>query len=594
MNSQSINTQKTQARSLINKGDFTGANHLLMNICQANPDAESLYLLGMVRWQMRDFAMAENFMKQAIKLQPDSDANWQGLGMSQLSLGKYADAITSFNQCIAINPKNVQSMNSLGNIYRETGKTDLAEQHFKRALKIQPNNAESLSFLGNIYLGKCMYDEAIKCYKNSVKKNPNYIDAHFNIGCAYQGLGQNEIAIKHYRQAKKLNPAATQPVAAIANALEKQGKNDEALKQINPLIKQNILAADVVSTYAKICINTKLYSEGIDISNRFLETTKTTVVSPILEQEIRFSLGDLYNKTDEYDKAFQQYKIANEMRAYNYDRAAMEAYFESIKRAFPIEKNKDQPVSNNKSNTPIFILGMPRSGTSLIEQILASHNEVSGAGELPYITDIANRISSSHAGTGTYPGSIENINEQFLNEQSKKYLNLLRKHGGKSNYITDKMPHNFMYVGLIKMLFPNSKIIHCLRDPLDVCLSIYFHNFNSNHPYSDKFENLGHYYNLYRDLMSHWNDYTGDDIYDISYEALLSEPESKVREILNFLGLEWQDSCMKFYENKRTVSTPSYTQVKQPLYKSSMKRWKNYEEHIAELKQSVCEEYLLK
>lgn len=593
MNSQSSNQQKTQVRSLINKGDFTSANRLLMNLCQVSPDAESLYLLGLVRWQMRDFAMAENFMKQAVNLQSSSDANWQGLGMSQVSLGKYADAITSFNQCLVINPKNVQAMNSLGNIYRETGKIDHAEQYFKNALKIQPNNAETLSFLGNIYLGKCLYDEAIKCYKKSIKKNPNYIDAHFNIGCAYQGLGQHEIAINHYRHAKKLNPAATQPVTAIANSLEKQGKNEEALKQINPLIKDNILTADIVSTYAKICVNTKQYADGIDISNRFLQTTNATAVSPILEQETRFSLGDLYNKVAEYEKAFQQYKIANEMRPYNYDRAAMEAYFESIKRAFPLDKTKQLPASSNQQKTPIFILGMPRSGTSLIEQILASHNEVSGAGELPYITDIANQINPNCGGISGYPGAIENINNQFLNKQSKKYINLLGKHGGKSNYITDKMPHNFLYIGLIKMLFPNSKIIHCLRDPLDICLSIYFHNFNSNHPYSDKLENLGHYYNLYRELMSHWNDYTGDDIFEISYEALLSEPEPRVREMLNFLDIEWQDNCMKFYENKRTVSTPSYTQVRQPLYKSSMKRWMNYENNIAQLKKSICEDYLL-
>ena len=150
-----------------------------------------------------------------------------------------------------------------------------------------------------------------------------------------------------------------------------------------------------------------------------------------------------------------------------------------------------------------------------------------------------------------------------------------------------------MYVGFIHMLFPNSKIVHCLRNPMDVCLSIYFHNFNQNHPYSDNLGNLGHYYNQYRYLMDFWHDRYGDMILDVSYERLLTEPESTTRELLQHLGLEWQDNCLKFYENRRTVSTPSYAQVTQPLYTSSRERWINYESHVDELRLSLDDRFLI-
>lgn len=590
MNDHIRNQKKSLARNLISRNDFLGANRTLAELYQNSPDGETCYLLGVVSENMRNFAMAENYMKQAVNIQPNSDANWQGLGMCQMLHGKYAEAISSFNQCLTLNPKNTQAINNLGNICRETGKINEAEIYFRNALKIQPNNSETLSFLGNIYLEKCMYPEAISYYKKSVKKNPNYLDAHYNLGCAYQGLGEHDMALKHYRQAKKINPTATQPVTAIANSLEKQGKNEKALKQIDPLIKQNIITTDVVTTYARICINTRSYLEGIELSNKFLGTTKSTLIPPISEQEIRFNLGDLYNKNKEYDKAFQQYKIANEIRPHKYNRTATEDYFKSITQIFSQNEITNLPISNNLSDTPIFIVGMPRSGTSLIEQILASHNKISGAGELPYIADIANKTNSSY---DAYPGSIKNVDTSFLNEQSKNYMSLLRKHGLGEKYVTDKMPHNFIYIGLIKMLFPNCKVIHCLRDPVDVCLSIYFHNFNSNHPYSDNLANLGHYYNQYKKLISHWSKIYDDSIHNVSYENIISEPKKHITELLNHLDLEWQDNCSKFYENKRTVNTPSYSQVRQPIYNTSIKRWKNYEQHIDDLIREINKDFLV-
>jgi hypothetical protein len=278
------------------------------------------------------------------------------------------------------------------------------------------------------------------------------------------------------------------------------------------------------------------------------------------------------------------------MRPYQYNRQCFEESFTNIINTFK-ENSQKNTISQNEYNTPVFIVGMPRSGTTLIEQILSSHSEVCGAGELAYLGEIAEQAIPDKKDI-RYPECINHLSAEKLTQLSENYLAKLTTHGDGSKHISDKMPHNFMYVGLIQKLFPNCKIIHCLRNPLDVCLSIYFHNFNQNHPYTDQLSNLGHYYNQYRRLMKFWKSQYDDLIIEVSYEELLTDAESNVIKILKHVGLEWQDSCLKYYENKRTVSTPSYSQVNQPLYTASMERWRNYAAHIDELKAAIDDEYL--
>lgn len=581
-----FNKKKIRAKSLFNKKDYINASKLYTELCSEYSDAECHYMLGLTYMYSTNYASAEQHLFQALQIDPTFQQAWNQLGITQATQRKFDNAITSFKKSLEIKPRNTKALNNLGNLYREIGHLTEAENCYKQSLKLDSKNFITINNIANIFLTRCEYDRAEKYYLKAIKLNKDYFDAFYNLGATYQSKGDNKLAIKYYKRAQKIRPNDFQAQVAIANSYEKQGKHDIALELIDPLLSKNILTPDIADIYSKICIKNKEYDKGINLVTKCL----TIPVNPIHEQALHFSLGDLYDKNKLYDEAYKQYLQANTMRPYQYNKQHYEAAFTNIINIFKGESQK-RNISLNQSNTPVFIVGMPRSGTTLIEQILSSHSEVCGAGELPYLGEIAEQAISDNKSI-RYPECINHLSAGNLTQLSDDYLAKLNSHGDGRKHISDKMPHNFMYVGLIRKLFPNCKIIHCLRNPLDVCLSIYFHNFNQNHPYTDKLSHLGHYYNQYRKLMAFWKCQYDDLIIDISYEELLTDAEHNVRKILDHVGLEWQDNCLKYYENKRTVSTPSYAQVKQPLYTASMERWRNYTSHIDELKAAVGDEYL--
>lgn len=580
-----ISQKREKARKLYNTNRLPDALRLYTELCHSHPDAESHFMLGMISSLYSNHALSEKHFLEAIKYDPNSDSAWSQLGTTQATLGKYETAVNSLRNAITLNPNNSNALNNLGNIYRELGKISEAEACYRASIKLNKKDSIALNNLANIYLTQCDYDKAEMFYKEAIKHNKTYFDAYYNLGVTHQSKGDYKLALNYYKRAQKLNPNNFQPQSAIANLYEKQGNYSKSLEYIEPLINRNIITTDIADTFSKICIKKKEYDRGIDAIKRCLAAN----ISPINEQALRFSLGDIYDKKEMYDEAFIEYSSANNMRPYNYNKEAIEQYFNNIKNTFINLGSEPKSTSGNLSKKPVFILGMPRSGTSLIEQILSSHSKVTGAGELPYIGAFTNQLSSS----SNFPNSITTIAQDRLYEISNSYLQKIEALDKYSMHITDKMPHNFLYIGFIRMLFPSCKIIHCLRDPLDVCLSIYFHNFNQNHPYSDNLKNLGHYYNQYRDLMNTWHNLYDNFIIDISYEDLLGDPVLYINKILDHLGLTWEDNCLKFNESRRTVSTPSYEQVKQPLYKTSMHRWHNYSSHIDDLINSINNQYLL-
>lgn len=590
MNNKSIELLRQKARSLYNKNKINEAHDLYIELCRNSPNYESLYNLGMIYGMRAQHARAEELLMQSLNYQPSSDLAWNNLAIMQLSQGKHETAVNSLNRAIQLNQKNTHALNILGNLYQQAGHHEQAASCFNKAYSLKPNDPLTLNNLGNMHLNRCSHQEAIKYYEKAIKANSQYYDAMYNMGSAYQSIGNHKEAVKCYKRAHKINPAATQAVSALASVYENQGKNLEALELLSPLLNNSTTHINVAIQYGKVCLNTKAYDDGALIINQCLLNKQVSYVD---EQELRFILGDIYDKKNEYESAFKQYKTANSIGPYKYNRKLVEDYFSAIKNIFSLDTKNTKAQSNQSFDiNPIFIVGMPRSGTTLIEQIISSHSLAYGAGELPYIAEIANEIGDRKNTNHTYPDNIGMATASNLEAKATSYMQKLMKVGKGKSVITDKMPHNFIFIGLIQMLFPGCKIIHCQRDPLDVCLSIYFHNFNLNHPYSDNFSNLGHYYNLYRDLMKHWHQYD-NNILDVQYEAVIENPNEQIKLILDHVGLEYQDSCMQFYANERTISTPSYTQVRQPLYKSSIKRWHNYANHIDELREAINKEFLL-
>ena len=231
----------------------------------------------------------------------------------------------------------------------------------------------------------------------------------------------------------------------------------------------------------------------------------------------------------------------------------------------------------------ICIIGMPRSGTSLTEQILASHHAISGAGELKEIFNITTAISARLDGQPPYPAFMPQLSDELCQEMALRYQNKLQQVSDSSTYVTDKMPQNFFYLGLISRLFPEAHIIHCQRDPRDTCLSCYFQDFSGSHNYANNLETLAHYYKSYQRLMQHWQTVLETPILSLRYEELVSTPETTIKTMLDFLGLEWDDNCLDFHNSKRVITTASYNQVRQPINQGSVARWHHYEKDIQPL-----------
>jgi hypothetical protein len=300
--------------------------------------------------------------------------------------------------------------------------------------------------------------------------------------------------------------------------------------------------------------------------------------------ELYFALGKAYENIKHYKKSFENYKLGNTIKrdATKYQINDDVTLFENIKSSFSNINFQNLDNVGNKSNKMIFILGMPRSGTTIVEQIIANHKNVYGAGELKDLTEII-RENFLVNDKIRFPEKFNIKDQAFFNNMGTKYLENLDRYNANKNYITDKAPLNFRWIGLIKLILPKSKIIHCTRDPKDICLSLFKNIFEGQLNFSYSLEEVGKYYKLYQNLMEFWKQLLPDFIYDISYEKLVKNQEFESRKLLDFCNLDWDKNCLTFYKNKRGIITASFVQARKPIYKNSVKSWQKYENELLPL-----------
>jgi hypothetical protein len=267
----------------------------------------------------------------------------------------------------------------------------------------------------------------------------------------------------------------------------------------------------------------------------------------------------------------------------SFDRKTFEEYINNLTATFTRDFLARIPHAENNNELPVFVVGMPRSGTTLVESILASHPDIYGAGELGYVTEISIKLGKLLGNDLAFPASINDMTVDAANSIAGEYISALRVLAGDATRVVDKFPSNFLYLGLIQVLFPAARVIHCRRDPRDTCLSIYFKNFVGAHPYAYNLEDLGFFYTKYQRLMEYWRQTLSIPILEVDYESLVSDQENISRQLVSFCGLKWHDDCLKFHEHERFAATASYDQVRKPIYKTSVNRWKNYEKYIQPL-----------
>ena len=497
-------------------------------------------------FKARDYISAEVKAKKLIKKFPNFQAVYNLLGLCLQSQKKFLEAIKYYKIAIQNNPNFFVVINNLGLTYHNMYDLKNAQHYYERAIEINPKFTHPISNLGNVKKELNNYEEAIKCYKLAISiDNKLYIVLH-NLGMAYQALGKFEESKKYFESVLKINSKFTRADRSLSMSL-KYDINNPHLK-----IMENKIKDQSLNNFQKI--------------------------------ELYFGLGKAYEDIKNYKKSFENYKLGNKIKrdTIKYQINDDVKLFKNIKNSFSNINFQNLENVGNKSNKMIFILGMPRSGTTLVEQIIANHKNVYGAGELRDLTQIIkeNFLVNDKI---KFPEKFNIKDQNFFSNMGTKYLENLDRYNTNKNYITDKAPLNFKWIGLIKLILPKSKIIHCTRDPKDICLSLFKNIFEGQLNFSYNLEEVGEYHKLYQNLMEFWKQLLPDFIYDISYEKLVENQEFESRKLLDFCNLDWDKNCLTFYKNKRGIITASFAQARKPIYKNSVKSWQKYENELLPL-----------
>ena len=503
------------------------------------------------------------------------------LAMEHHVAGRLTQAENIYQQVLQSNPDQPVALHLLGLIAHQTGKNDIAVELISKAIIIQPNYAEAHYNLGNALSDLGRPDEAVNHFRAALTTNPDFTDAHNNLGLVLQDLGQLDEAITCYQNALALKPDYAMAHRNLGLALQELGRLDEACASFRTAVS---VQPDYGEAHRNLSVSKKFTSHDDDI-----KAMEKAYASPRLADEqkihLSFALGKSFEDLKKFKESFQFYLTGNTMKRVTYDFSITSAkkYFSALKSVFTRELFAAHQKCGLPDRTPVFILGMPRSGTTLVEQIIASHPNVFGAGEL----NTLGQIITAHFGPfdeARFGDNINNADDKQFAIAAGDYIKSIRQHSESADIITDKMPHNFLMIGIIKLILPNAKIIHCCRDPRDTCLSVFKNYFaGDGHHFAYRLDELAEYYNLYDDLMTHWRNVVPGFIYDIEYEKLIGEQEPQTRALLAHCRLDWDGACLDFHKSDRSVQTASSVQVRKRIYKGSVQSWKPFEKDLEPL-----------
>ena len=505
-------------------------------------------------------------------------------GVQLQALGRLHEAATAYQKAIHIQPGYFEAMNNLGHVFTELGELAKALGMFESLLAINPESPEAHNNMGVVYESMGKAREAEDSYRKAIAINPDLAETRCHLGFLLASEGRTREALDCFNTNLGLYPGHESSIAGKAVALEKLGKIEDAHTALESAAIGTTSNPDLMLAYCTIMLRRNEAAGAIKQAERLLSKGNIPLKGIA---DLNFVLGNLNEKDGNYSRAFQYFAAANRASPCTYSHEKHVRYINSIISSTGKEALAKVSGARHTFREVVFIVGMPRSGTSLVEQILASHPDVFGAGELRYLGDIAASFSPPLMKGSNYPASLSSLSQSDVDALARRYTKPVERLAGESRLITDKMPHNFLYLALISILFPNAKVIHVKRHPLDNCLSLYFHGFNPMHAYTTDMNLLGRYYREYQRLMTHWQYSLNIPMLEIHYEDIVNDQESATRQLLDFCQLDWSDDCLKFYDNRRFVKTPSYDQVRQPIYTSSVNRWENYRKFIAPLENAL-------
>jgi tetratricopeptide (TPR) repeat protein len=576
-------------------GRLEGAMECYANALAIRADfAEAHNNLSDVQLELGRFAEAAQSGRRALEINPHYAEAHQNLGKALARLGHFVESAASCRHALEIKPDFAEAHNSLGNALLQLARSDDAVACFRRALAIDPDFAEAHVNLANALRSVGRLDEAVAGYRRALEISPYFVAAHTELGTALRLQQRTDECEVSCQRALALEPNSTAPLAVLAELRADSGRFIEAEQLFKRVVAMEPGSVEGWAGLARLRRMTPVDGAWLAAVQRLAQQR----LPPPRELLLRYAMGKYFDDLRDFEHAFHHYRRANQLAKQCgpvHDRTQLTRSVDLIVRSHDAGWIGSERHPANGSRRPVFIVGMPRSGTTLAEQILASHPAVFGAGELSYWgARSAALITGATAASATVAGTLAlNVSDATLAGLASGYLSLLQRLSPDAERVVDKFPANFLFLGFMHAALPRARIIHLQRNPIDTCLSIYFQHFEAANTYANDLEDLAHYYREYRRLMHHWRGVLpAGAILDVPYEGLVADLPRWSREMLTFIDLPWDARCLEFHRTARTVVTASRWQVRQRIDNSSVGRWRHYEKFLGPL-QALLDEAAL-
>ena len=561
-------------------------------------DSEAIFLLNRFIEKFSDFSAVKQLSNLLVKLDRADEADNlikeffennedYGLlykGVRHLHASRYRKAEDAFKKVLVQDENNIDALRFMGILAFKSGNHDIAEAMLTRALKQDPTYSLAWANLAQVFSVTGQLDKAQKSFTNILKMEPKNGLIWAEYGTVLTKLANYEAGKDAYLKAIEFKPNSPRVHLSLGHVYKTIGDIDNSIESYKKTISYNEKSGEAYWSLA----NLKTYSFE-DEEIRDMEEKLNSGIPDIEKSQMHFALGKAYEVRKDFDNSFLNYSAGNKVKK-NLIKYSSKDTTENTKKIldfFSKENIKDFSKSSVKNQDPIFVLGMPRSGSTLVDQIISSHSKVDGTQELPNIIKIAAELNADNQ--SSYPDSLLHLENSELSSLGREYLEETKWARNDAPMFIDKMPNNFIHIGLIKTILPNAKIIDTRRDAKDTCFSCFKQFFARGQLFTYSLADLGNYYSDYIKAMNHWHEVYGEDILTVHYDDVINETEKTIRELINYCELPFEKECLEFYNSSRPVKTPSAEQVRQPIYKSGLNYWKNYEKHLLPLKKIIDE-----
>lgn len=601
-------------------GDLDGAAKALERSIELDPkNAQALNNLGIIYYERQKYSDAAEYYRKAIAIRPNMAEAHNNLGNALRVIGDFDGAIQAYQDALVVREVYPEAYNNLGTLLQQQGKQEEAEHALRKAIGQSPQYIEAHNNLASLYHSQKKDVDALRILGDALKVAPKNMQSLILTARIQQRRGAHGMAEQAIRMALAEEPERVEALTILGQILHETDRFDEARTVLEKALELAPNTPEALNFYGVTLKSVGRLDEARDTILKALKLNSNMFGAYAnLNDLVDFSKGEgaeLFDKMDaifqsaknpqadfmlplhfayakalddrgEHERALEHYITGGKMKRaiLDYNEQETHSFFDSIRAAFPKEAFENRKFAGNPDQRPTFIVGMPRSGSTLLEQILSSHPDIYGAGEVKYLSQALGKLRDRFPSVPKYPGMMEKITPPQMEIVANNYLKALTANSGDATRVTDKLLTNYFFLGMINLLFPNARVLHARRDPVDTCLSGFTKLFKDDMPHSYDLGELGRYYGKYRQLMEHWEQVLPEGfMMTVQYEDVVADTEGQARRVIEFLGVPWNDKCVDFHKSDRPVKTASVAQVRRPIYKTSVQRWKKYGEGLQPL-----------